>query len=148
MAADTDSPDHLRDLVATVAAAYFSNVHVPQGEIPSVMRTIAESLQSIGAAPIAELAPVEEPTTTRATPAQIRKSITRDALVSFEDGRPYKSLKRHLSTRGLTPSQYREKWGLPSDYPMVAPSYSEARSALAKAAGLGQKSGRGKRRGR
>ncbi|MDB5558985.1 MAG: transcriptional regulator, MucR family, partial [Enterovirga sp.] len=68
----------------------------------------------------------------------IKKSITPDYLISLEDGRQYKSLKRHLSGRGLTPEQYRTKWGLPADYPMVAPSYAKQRSELAKALGLGR----------
>jgi predicted transcriptional regulator len=84
----------------------------------------------------------------KATPAQIRKSITRDALISFEDGKPYKTLKRHLTTFGLTIEQYRAKWGLPADYPTVAPSYSEARSAMAKALGLGQGGRKPKERGK
>jgi predicted transcriptional regulator len=78
------------------------------------------------------------------TPAQIRRSITPDALVSFEDGKSYKTLKRHLSTRGLSVEQYKAKWGLPADYPVVSPNYSAARSAMAKTLGLGQKSGRKK----
>jgi predicted transcriptional regulator len=68
----------------------------------------------------------------------IKKTITPDHLVSLEDGRRYKSLKRHLSGRGLTPADYRDKWGLPKDYPMVAPNYAKQRSELAKALGLGQ----------
>jgi predicted transcriptional regulator len=78
------------------------------------------------------------PPAQKLTPAQIRKSITHDALISFEDGKLYKTLRRHLTIRGLTPEAYREKWGLPRDYPMTAASYSEARSALAKSLGLGQ----------
>ena len=72
-------------------------------------------------------------------PVSVKKSITANHLISMEDGRPYKSLKRHLTARGITPAQYREKWSLPFDYPMVAPNYSKARSELAKALGLGQK---------
>ena len=71
-------------------------------------------------------------------PVSIKKSMSASHLISMEDGRPYKSLKRHLTARGLTPAQYREKWSLPLDYPMVAPNYSKARSELAKAIGLGQ----------
>jgi len=76
---------------------------------------------------------VEKPTA-----AQIKKSITPDGLVSFEDGKSYKTLRRHLTIRGLTPEAYRAKYGLPVDYPMTAPSYSAQRSALAKSLGLGQ----------
>jgi predicted transcriptional regulator len=68
----------------------------------------------------------------------VKKSITPDHIISLEDGKPYKSLKRHLSGRGLTPAEYRAKWGLPSDYPMVSPNYAKARSELAKSLGLGQ----------
>lgn len=78
------------------------------------------------------------PETAKATPAQIRASVQPDYLVSFEDGRQYKTLKRHLHTHGLTPAAYREKWGLPADYPLTAASYSARRSALAKANGLGK----------
>jgi len=135
--------DRFKEIVAEVAAAYFSNSHVPQSEISSVIREIAASLNSLGEAtveeaaaePAAETAPEAQ---VRATPAQIRKSITPAALVSFEDGKPYKTLKRHLATRGLTPEQYREKWNLPRDYPMVSPNYSAARSQMAKSLGLGQ----------
>ena len=74
----------------------------------------------------------------------IRKSITPDYIVSLEDGRKFKSLKRHLRTQyDMTPEQYREKWGLPADYPMVAPNYAAARSSLAKQMGLGQQRRRG-----
>jgi predicted transcriptional regulator len=69
----------------------------------------------------------------------IRRSITPDFLICLEDGKRFKSLRRHLGTLGLTPEQYREKWKLPSDYPMVAPNYAAKRSALAKKSGLGQK---------
>ena len=137
MAEDTD---RLRELVADVAAAYFSNSHVSPGDIPAVVRQIADSLTSVGSssAPAAAEAAQEEPERTKLTAAQIRKSITPDALISFEDQKGYKTLRRHLASRGLTPEQYREKWGLPKDYPLVAPSYSAARSNLAKTMGLGQ----------
>jgi predicted transcriptional regulator len=71
-------------------------------------------------------------------PVPIKKTVTPDHIVSLEDGRPYKSLKRHLSGRGLTPEHYRQKWGLPSDYPMVAANYAAQRSELAKSIGLGR----------
>lgn len=131
--------DKLRELVAEVAAAYFSNSHVSVAEIPSVVNQIASSLSAVGGA-ASEVEPAGAPAAAPAklTAAQIRKSITDDGLVSFEDGRRYKTLKRHLSVRGMTPAEYREKWGLPRDYPLVAPSYSAKRSALAKSLGLGQ----------
>jgi predicted transcriptional regulator len=137
-----DNNDNIRDLVAEVAAAYFANSHVGVGEIPAVIDQIAKSLGGVGV--VAESAPAaaEPPAAKKLTPAQIRKSITPDAIVSFEDGKPYKTLRRHLSVKGLTPDQYREKWGLPKDYPMVSPNYSAARSQMARAIGLGAKGGR------
>ncbi len=137
-----DEQERLRELVADVAAAYFSNSHVTPGDIPNVIAQIASSLSSVGvelpSSESQEPAAAPEPEVTKATPAQIRKSITPDALISFEDGLPYKTLKRHLTTRGLTLEQYRQKWGLPPDYPMVAEAYARQRSELAKALGLGQ----------
>jgi predicted transcriptional regulator len=150
-----ESDGALRQLVAQVAAAYFSNSHVNPSEIPHVVSQIAASLGGVGGAagPEAGEGGAAAPKLTR---AQVRKSISPEALVSFEDNKPYKTLRRHLATRGLTPEQYREKWGLPADYPMVAPNYSAARSQLAKSLGLGQRGqqarrkgqGRGGRRGR
>jgi len=136
--------DTLRELVAEVAAAYFSNSHVNPSEIPNVVQQIASSLGGIGAQQASS--EPEEKSQPKLTAAQIRKSITPDGLISFEDGRTYKTLKRHLSGRGMSPADYRGKYGLPTDYPMVAPNYSAARSAMAKNLGLGQK-GRAARSG-
>lgn len=135
----------LRELVAEVAAAYFSNAHVNASDIPSVIGQIAQSLRAVseGDGGASDAPQSEAPA--HATPAQIRKSITPDALISFEDGRPYKTLKRHLTVRGMSLDDYRAKWGLPKDYPSTAPSYSATRSAMAKKIGLGAK---GKGRGR
>jgi predicted transcriptional regulator len=83
--------------------------------------------------------PVQKEPEKPTPPVPIKKSITPDYLISLEDGKRYKSLKRHLAGRGLTPEQYREKWGLPWDYPMVAPTYSAQRSELARSLGLGRK---------
>ena len=134
----TEEADHLRELVAEVAGAYFSNSHVAVADIPTVISQIAASLTAVGAAAPVEAAAQPEAEQVKLTAAQIRKSITPDVLVSFEDGKTYKTLRRHLSTYNLTPEQYREKWGLPGDYPMVAPNYSAVRSAMAKSLGLGQ----------
>ena len=133
--------ERLRDLVAEVAAAYFSNSHVPPFEIPNVVQQIATSLAAVGVSPGAVDQPTEitEPARAKLTGAQIRKSITPDALISFEDGKPYKTRKRHLGTKGLSFAAYQEKWGLPKDYPTVAPNYSAARSAMAKSLGLGNR---------
>lgn len=132
--------DALRELVAEVAAAYFSNSHTNPSDIPSVIGQIAEGLKGVGSVSAQAEEPAEEAAPAqKLTRAQINKSIRPDALISFEDGKAYKTLKRHLSTRGLTPAEYREKWGLAKDYPMVSPAYSEARSAMAKSLGLGRK---------
>lgn len=130
----------LRELVAEVAAAYFSNSHVSLAEIPAVIAQVAASLGGLGAGAPAVSGGEAEPASPKLTAAQVRKSITPAALISFEDNKPYKTLKRHLAGRGLTPASYREKWGLPADYPMVAPGYSAARSAMAKQLGFGRKS--------
>jgi predicted transcriptional regulator len=121
------------ELTAQIVAAYAEKNILPPAELPALIRGIYRTLSTLGE-PV-----TETPEVAKLTAAQIRKSVTPDHLVSFEDGRNYKSLKRHLSTRGLTPDQYRVKWGLPSDYPMVSPNYSAARSALAKSMGLGAK---------
>jgi predicted transcriptional regulator len=122
-------------LVAQVAASYFATSHVTVGEIGEVIGMIAAGLQAVAGAAASD-APAAE--AQRTTAAQVRKSITPEALISFEDGRPYKTLARHLRARGLTPEQYREKWGLPRDYPMVAEAYSATRSGLAKRMHLAQ----------
>jgi predicted transcriptional regulator len=136
----SETNERLRELVAQVASSYFSNSHVAPGEIPTILNQIASTLGAVGPSPVAEMISVEEvPAPTRPTPAQIRKSITHDALISFEDNRPYRTLRRHLAARGLTPEEYRAKWGLPDDYPLIAAAYSAKRSALALSIGLGQK---------
>ena len=130
----TSAPDqsNLIELTADIVSAYVSKNSVPTSEMPALLSAIHSALNGLSS----PAAPVEAKID-RATPSQIRKSITHDALISFEDGRPYKTLKRHLKGVGLTPDEYRAKWGLPVDYPMTAPSYSEMRSALAKNTGLG-----------
>lgn len=129
---DAHNDADLIGMTADIVSAYVSNNQVETDALPAMIASVHQALA--GATRTAE--PEPEPL----KPAvPIRKSITPDHLISLEDGRPYRSLKRHLSTRyGLTPVQYREKWGLPADYPMVAPNYAKARSDLAKAAGLGQ----------
>src|ERR671916_3177495 len=118
-------------LTAEVVSAYVARNALPPADIPDLIASVHRALQGLSAPPQAE--PEK-----REPPVSIRKSITPDFLVSLEDGRRYKSLKRHLKGRGLSPEQYREKWGLPRDYPMVAPNYAKQRSELAKALGLGQ----------
>jgi predicted transcriptional regulator len=127
------STEELVSLTAELVAAYVSNNAIQLADLPDFISTVHASLSGLGSAPAA--AEPERPT----PPVSIRKSVTPDYLISMEDGRRYKSLKRHLSGRGLTPSGYRAKWGLPLDYPMVAPNYAKQRSDLAKASGLGRK---------
>jgi predicted transcriptional regulator len=122
------------DLAADIVSAYVAKNAVPISELPSLIASVHSALNQAGSG--AREQPKEE-----LRPAvPIKKSITPDFLISLEDGKRYKSLKRHLRTSyNLTPDQYRTKWGLPSDYPMVAPNYAKARSHLAKTMGLGQK---------
>ena len=132
----SDQPDdHLATLplAVQIVCAYVANNHVQTAELPAVIAGVHAALTGIAnpvATPVAD--PVEKP-----TPAQIRKSITDDALISFIDGKPYKSIKRHLTKHGLDPRGYRERFGLPANYPMVAASYAAQRSMLAKRTGLG-----------
>ncbi len=129
------NPD-IVELAGDIVSAYVSNNSVPASELPALIGSVHAALSGLapGAAPAAEpVAEVEKP-----TPAQIRKSVTEDGIVSFLDGKTYKTLKRHLTTYGLDPRAYRERFGLPADYPMVAPGYAAQRSALAKQIGLGR----------
>jgi predicted transcriptional regulator len=131
---DTSSSDHhdYIELAADIVSAFVSNNSVPAAELPTLISTVHAALQNVGRP--AATQPVE-----KAVPAvPVKKSITPDFLISLEDGKRYKSLKRHLAGRGLTPAEYRAKWDLPPDYPMVAPNYAAVRSELAKKTGLGQ----------
>jgi predicted transcriptional regulator len=121
------------DLTATIVSAYVSNNPTPASDIPALIGQIHAALLRVSTGRT-EL-PLEP-----AKPAvPVKKSMTADYLICLEDGKRFKSLKRHLRTQyGMTPEQYRDKWGLPPDYPMVAPNYAVARSQLAKKMGLGQ----------
>ena len=130
---EADQTINRMELAANIVVAYVANNSVPVAELPRLIKTLHQALTSLGQ----PAAPVVEPIA-KSTPAQIRKSITDDALISFIDGRPYKTLKRHLTSHGFHPRSYREHFGLPSDYPMVTSSYVAARSALAKSIGLGR----------
>jgi predicted transcriptional regulator len=129
--AETDKAT-LIELAAQISASYVENNTVAAGDLPDLIRGIYASLLGVdGPAPAPEAPP---------TPAvSIKKSIGDDYLICLEDGRKFKSLKRHLRTKyDLSPEDYRAKWGLPKNYPMVAPAYAAARSQLAKQMGLGQ----------
>ncbi|WP_246750831.1 MucR family transcriptional regulator [Methylorubrum rhodesianum] len=125
--------DNLVELTADIVAAYISNNSLPATELPAFLTAIHGAVRELRS----PSAPAERKVDP-ATPSQIRNSITYDALISFEDGKPYKTLKRHLTKVGLSPDEYRRKWGLPRDYPLVAASYSATRSALARKLGLGK----------
>ena len=119
------------ELAAEIVAAFISNNPLPRGELPSLIHAVHMAVVSL-----AEIAQPQIEVKEPAVP--IRRSITPGFLICLDDGKRFKSLRRHLAGLGLTPEQYREKWKLPSDYPMVAPNYAAQRSALAKQIGLGQ----------
>jgi predicted transcriptional regulator len=132
--ADTPENAHFVELAADIIGAYVSNHQVRAADLPSLIRDVHEALQrsaGLGAEPEPE--PLEP-----AVP--VKKSVTADAIVCLEDGKKFKSLKRHLRTdHNLSPEEYRSKWGLPRDYPMVAPNYAASRSELARKMGLGRR---------
>jgi predicted transcriptional regulator len=124
----------LLGLTAEIVAAHVSNNPVSLGDLPSLIQDVYRTLSTVGR-------PAAEPEPEKPQPAvPIKKSVTPEYLVCLEDGKKLKMLKRHLQTSyNLTPDQYRERWGLPADYPMVAPNYAKHRSSLAKKIGLGTK---------
>jgi predicted transcriptional regulator len=132
---DKSSAGDLLRMTAQVAAAYVGNNSLPASQLPEVIRTIYSSMSALdGGAPVANVG---------AKPiVPIKKSVTPEYIICLEDGKKLKMLKRHLRTSyGMTPEEYRIKWGLPADYPMVAPNYAAQRSAFAKKIGLGRKPG-------
>ncbi|MHA6645568.1 Ros/MucR family transcriptional regulator [Mesorhizobium sp. A623] len=132
MSDQLDMNDPHLEMTADIVAAYVSNNPVPANELASLIASIYASISALEQQPVVEevqLSPAVNP----------KKSVFPDYIVSLEDGRKFKSMKRHVGLLGMTPEEYRTKWGLPVDYPMVAPSYSAARSALAKTMGLGRK---------
>jgi predicted transcriptional regulator len=129
------------ELTAGIVAAFVGGNAVSAAEMPTLIRSVHDALKSVGSPEAAPPEPKEP-----AVP--VRRSVTPDYIICLEDGRRFKSLKRHLRTQyDMSPEDYREKWGLPSDYPMVAPNYAKARSELARQMGLGQ-TGRGAGKGR
>lgn len=139
MADDTPNPatqpDVLR-MAVEVASAYLGNNSVPAGQVPEVINTIYTSLNALNGQ-------VAQGSTEPPKPAvSVRRSVHPDYIICLEDGKKLKMLKRHLrAAYGMTPDEYRAKWNLPADYPMVAPNYAEQRSAFAKKIGLGRKKG-------
>lgn len=130
---DSTGDGNYIQLTAEIVSAYVSNNTVPPGDIAALINQVHAALSRVsGAAGDVAIEPLK--------PAvSVKKSITPEHIVCLEDGKKFKSLKRHLRTQyNMTPEQYRDKWGLPVDYPMVAPNYAAARSQLAKQMGLGQ----------
>lgn len=129
----SDEDNGVIEMAADIVSAYVSNNTVSANDLPNLIKNIHDALKGVSTGATAEPAAPQTPAVT------VRKSITPDFLICLEDGRKFKSLKRHLQTKyDLTPDAYRAKWSLPKDYPMVAPNYAASRSALAKSMGLGQ----------
>ena len=128
--------DDKRDLVemaAEIVAAYVSANQVQPQDLPALIRTVYSALADVSGVQVASAELAQEPA------VAVKKSVTPDYIICLEDGKKFKSLKRHLRTRyNMSPEEYRAKWGLPHDYPMVAPNYAKERSNLAKRMGLGQ----------
>ena len=122
------------ELATEIVAAFVANNSLPIVELPALIHSVHGALARLASGPVntAPLVEKQEPA------VSVRKSLTPDFLVCLDDGKKFKSLRRHLATLGMTPDQYRTKWSLPSDYPMVAPNYAAARSELAKQLGLGR----------
>ncbi len=135
MSSTTPQPD-LTELSAEIVSAYVANNSVPVADLAALIASVHAALDGL-----LRPAEVQAAGPDKATPAQIRKSITPDALISFIDGKPYKTLKRHLTKHGLDLAAYRERYGLPADYPSTSVNYSAARSTLARTLGLGRKPG-------
>ena len=132
MADDTAAGDYI-ELTADIVSAYVSNNTVSAADIPALIGQIHSALVRVGGGHI------EAPSEPLKPAVPLKRSVTPDFIICLEDGKKFKSLKRHLRTQyNMTPEAYREKWGLPPDYPMVAPNYAAARSELAKQMGLGQ----------
>lgn len=133
-----NSRTELIELTADIVSAYVSNNPVPVASLPDLIASVNSSLAAIGG-------PAAPETPTQAPAVNPKRSVFPDYIICLEDGKKFKSLKRHLNVHyGLTPDEYRSKWGLKSDYPMVAPNYAAQRSALAKSSGLGRKGAVGK----
>jgi predicted transcriptional regulator len=131
---DVDLKETLISLTADIVAAHVSNNSVAVSDLPLLINNVHSAISGLGGTPVAAPAPKQEPA------VSIRASIKPDYVVCLEDGKRLKMLKRHLMTHyQMTPEQYRAKWNLPADYPMVAPNYAEQRRTLAKKIGLGTK---------
>ena len=130
---DDKDTSNLSTLTADIVSAYVSQSSIGKEELGALIGGVHAALKQ------ASIGKVEAPPEPQTPAVPIKKSVTPDYIISLEDGRKFKSMKRYLGIRNMTPAEYRKKWGLPSDYPMVAPNYAAARSQLAKNIGLGRK---------
>ena len=139
--AATSKADEILQLASTIVAAYVSNNPIPASDVPTMIKTIHGTLGGLVGASKGEAGTAQKPA------ISVKRSITPDYIICLEDGKKLKMLKRYLrSTYGMTPEAYRAKWGLPADYPMVAPNYAAQRSEFAKKIGLGRSPSSGRRR--
>jgi len=135
----SDSTDQVLGLTAQIVSAHVRHNAVPPDALPGLIQEVYKTLTNVGKQPVQ----TEKP----APAVPVKQSIRQDRIICLEDGKSFSMLKRHLMTdHKMTPQQYRDKWGLPRDYPMVAPNYAQTRSTLAKKIGLGKKAGRPARR--
>ncbi|BBU64057.1 MucR family transcriptional regulator (plasmid) [Methylosinus sp. C49] len=134
MTASEADPSRSTTLAAEVVAAFVANNSLPIGDLPSLIHAVRGALENLGKASIDPTTPAVK----REPAVSIRKSVTPDFIICLEDGKSFRSLRRHLRLLGMSPEEYRAKWGLPADYPMVAPNYAAQRSEMAKSLGLGQ----------
>jgi len=130
----SEDKSNIIEMTAEIVSSFAANNNIAASDLPNLIRGVHGALAGVS------VNGVIEPEQPKLAPAvSVKKSITPDAIICLEDGRKFKSLKRHLRTKyNLSPEEYRAKWSLPKDYPMVAPSYAAARSSLAKSMGLGQ----------
>ena len=139
--AATSKADEILQLASTIVAAYVSNNPIPASDVPTMIKTIHGTLGGLVGASKRGAGTAQKPA------IAVKRSITPDYIICLEDGKKLKMLKRYLrSTYGMTPEAYRAKWGLPADYPMVAPNYAAQRSEFAKKIGLGRSPSSGRRR--
>ena len=140
MTESTQIHNDLLALTAEIVSSHFANNTVAPVDVPGVINSVYATLAQLGS-------PIEAPVVRQEPAVSIRSSIKPDYIICLEDGKKLKMLKRHLMTHyGMTPDDYRAKWGLPADYPMVAPAYAEQRRELAKAIGLGRAPGSGRKK--
>ena len=133
MLSNSEHAENFTELTAHIVSAYVANNSVPAADLPDLIATVHQAVSGLSQTKT----PAAEPQAPAVNP---RRSVHPDYIISLEDGKRFKSLKRHLMTHyGMSPEEYRSKWNLPADYPMVAPNYAAARSELAKKMGLGRK---------